>query len=425
MNWVDPLETALEWDNQSMADASARIAEAFCYDEITTSVGGNPEHEIVYINTILPNATAPQYDNLAILGVNIRASREFASLSQLSVYMNRGLGGFHDFPSVLRDLLTNDRFGVGAIISPEQIDEASFTNATAWTTNRRYYFDGALTDPINIRQWGASTAKDFLLDLIIRNGRFALEPLLNFAGPEDITGLFTAGNILEDSFELVYFDQEQRQQPLISIKWRQEQTTGDVNNRGLFPIVRELTVREVTAPADAPEEQIDLSDFCTSQLHAIDRAKYECRFRRLSTHQIRFTTTADQAALDLGRCFRLSLETLTYDQPQNGYVARDGRITSWPELADGNYLVVTWNGQGYVEQQMRVVDGRTTDLSEAVFSVADNVFQTQTYRVQSLSFNEDGNIEVEAIHWPTDSEGISELTSGWNDDANWIIEGEI
>ena len=388
-------------------------------------MGGNPEHEIVYINTILPNPVPPQYDNLAILGMNIRASREFANLSQLSVYMNRGLGGFHDFPSVLRDLLTNDRFGTGAILSPEQIDEQSFQDATAWTTNRRYYYDGALTDPINIRQWGAITAKDFLLDLIIRNGRFALQPLLNFAGPEDITGLFTAGNILEDSFELVYFDQEQRQQPLVAIKWRQEQTTGDANNRGLFPIVRELTVRESTAPVDAPQEQIDLSDFCTSEIQAIDRAKYECRFRRLSTHQVRFTTTADQAALDLGRCFRLSLETLTYDQPTNGYVARDGRITSWPELADGTHLVVTWDGQGYIERQITVTGGRTNDISETVFSVADNVFQTQTYRVQSLSFNEEGNIEVEAVHWPTDEEGVSLLTAGWYDDDNWVIEGEI
>ena len=35
---------------------------------------------------------------------------------------------------------------------------------------------------------------------------------------------------------------------------------------------------------------MDLSDFCTSQQHAIDRAKFECRFRRLSTHQVKFTT---------------------------------------------------------------------------------------------------------------------------------------
>ena len=38
-----------------MADPWARLAEAFNYNEVTTTVSGNPEHEIVYINTILPN----------------------------------------------------------------------------------------------------------------------------------------------------------------------------------------------------------------------------------------------------------------------------------------------------------------------------------------------------------------------------------
>ena len=427
MNWVDPLETALEWDNQSMADANARIAEAFCYGEISTSVGSAPEHEIVYINTIQPNPTTPDYADLAVVGMNIRASREFGNLSQFSVYVNRGLGGFHDFPSVLRDLLTNDRFGVGEIVSPEQIDEQSFLDATAWTVSRRFYYDGAITEVLNLRQWGTERARDFLLDFVIRNGRFSLQPLLDFANPEEITGIFTSGNILEDTFELSYFDQDQRQPPRISVRWREEQVTGALNNRGLFPVVREVTVREAGVGVNAPLEQIDMSDFCTSQDHAIDRAKYECRFRRLSTHAVKFTTTTNQAALKLGKCFRLGMETLTYDQPQNGYVAQDGTITSWPELADGTYTVQAWNGTGQAvtEEQLIVSSGKASNLQGYVFCVADNVSRTQTYKVQSLSFNEEGNIEVEAIHWPTDANGFSDLVDGWYDTANWIIEGQI
>ena len=427
MRWVDPLEQALEWDEQSMADSCARLAEAFCYDEISTTVGGNPEHEIVYINTIRPNPVVPDYNNLAIIGMNIRASREFANLSQFSVYMNRGLGGFHDFPSVLRDLLVNDRYGVGEIVSPEQIDEQAFADATAWTVSRSYYFDGAITEPSNLRQWGVERAKDFLLDFIIRNGRFSLQPLIDFDRDEDITGIFTSGNILEDTFELTYFDQEQRQPPRVSVRWRREQPDGGLAGRGLFPEVREITVRESDVPADAPFEQIDMSDFCTSERHAIDRAKFECRFRRLSTHAVKFTTTTDQAALSLGKCFRLGMETLTYEQPQNGYVAEDGTITSWPEIADGTYTVQAWNGTGQAvtEQQLVVKNGRSATLRGFVFCVADATALTQTYKVQSLAFNEEGNLEVEAIHWPTNANGRSDLVLGWDEPANWIIEGEI
>jgi hypothetical protein len=45
--------------------------------------------------------------------------------------------------------------------------------------------------------------------------------------------------------------------------------------------------------------------------------------------------------------------------------------------------------------------------------------------VQSLAFDEEGNLEVEAIHWPTDEVGVSNISDGWNVDGNWIIEGAI
>ena len=378
------------------------------------------------MNTVVENPAAANYADLAIVGMNIRASREFANLSQFSVYMNRGLGGFHDFPSVLEDMLTNTRYGLGEIVSPEQIDNASFTAATTWTTDRRYYFDGAIAEPINIRSWATDTARHFLLDLIIRNGRWALQPIVEFDVVEPITGIFTSGNIIEGSFELNYFDQDQRQQPRISVKWRQEATSGDVGNRGLFPVIREVTVAEAGVPIDAPREEIDISDFCTSQLQAIDRAKFECRFRRFSTHSVKFKTTTDQAVLDLGKCFKLGLETLAFDQPQNGYIAEDGTVTAWPAIADGTYQALVWNGQGQTvnEVTLAINNGRATTNQGSVFCLANAQAITQTYKVQSLAFDEDGNLDVEAIHWPTDADGFALISRNW-EDANFEIEGAV
>lgn len=419
-------EAELRYDGTSLADQFARAAEAFPHNEITTTVGGNPEHEIVYVNTIVPNAVAANYENLAILGMNIRASREFANLSQFSVYMNRGLGGFHDFPSVLRDILTNTRYGLGEIVSGEQIDDASFTAATTFTTNRCYFFDAALSSPLNIRQWATTTARHFLLDLVIRNGRWSLQPLVELDQAEPITGLFTAGNIIEDTFEMNYFDQDQRQQPRISVKWRQEMTTGDLANRGLFPIIREVTVAEDNAPDNAPREEIDLSEFCTSQDQAIDRAKFECLFRRLSTHSVRFKTTTDQAALELGKCFKLGLETVTFNQPQNGYISREGTVTAWPEIGTDTFQALVWDGQGQQveEVELVVLNNRCTTNQGAVFCRANNAANTNTYKVQSLAFDEDGNLDVEAIHWPTDGDDNSLIRNNFGD-ANFDIDGRV
>ncbi len=45
----------------------------------------------------------------------------------------------------------------------------------------------------------------------------------------------------------------------------------------------------------------------------------------------------------------------------------------------------------------------------------------QSYKTMVLGFDEEGNIDVEAIYFPTDEAGNSELAADWN--VDWIIEG--
>ena len=47
-----------------------------------------------------------------------------------------------------------------------------------------------------------------MLEFVIRNGKFSLQPVANFDGPETVSGLYTAGNIIEESFALNYFDEQ-------------------------------------------------------------------------------------------------------------------------------------------------------------------------------------------------------------------------
>ena len=408
-----------------MVDAWARLAEGFIYNEVTATTT-KPEHEIVYINTITQNTTGtPDYDQLAIVGMHIRSSKEISTLNQFSVYVNQGINATSNFPEVLYDVLTNERYGAGKIMSTAQVDKQSFDDATTWAYNRRYFFDGAISEKINIRTWGASTAQNFLLDLLMRNGKFALQPVANFYGPEEFTGLFTSGNILEDSFEMSYVDEQDRIPPRISVVWREERETTTENSRGLFPVVREVTVREASTPEDAPLEKIDLSDYCTSRQHAIDVGKWQCRSRRLTTHTVTFKTVPDQAALDLGAVFKLGMETITYEQPANGAVSATGAVTSWPPLADGTYSVLLWDGASSQLQEVNltIANGESNEYKGSVFCVRGTASNTQSYKTMMLSFDEDGNIEVEAIYFPTDAAGNSELVAGWEDAVNWVIEG--
>ena len=411
-------------DGDFYGDAWARLAEEFIYNELTTSAG-SPEHQIVYVNTIAENVSEPNYDDMAIVGMNIRSSTEISRLNQFSVYVNQGIGSTSNFPEVLYDLMTNKRYGCGKILNAAQVDLDSFNDATVWTYNRRYFFDGAVSERVNIRSWGARVASDFLLDLVVRNGRFALQPVATFGGPETITGLYTAGNIIEDSFEMAYSDLQDRIPIQVSVKWREEKESSNLQSAGLFPVVREVTVRETGVPESAPITTIDMSDYCTSQKHAIDRAKWELRTRRLITHSVKFQTTPMEASIDIGSVFKLGLETVNYEQPSNGAIADDGTITAWPELADGTYDVLLWDGvtNQIQEVELEIVYGKTSQYQNAVFCIKNSTSDAQTYKTQSVSFTEDGLVEVEATYFPTDENGTSLLTAGWEVASNWVIEG--
>ena len=412
-------------DGQYFADAYARLAEAFYYSEISSSAT-QPEHQIAYVNTIADNPTTPNYDNMALVGMNIRSSTEISQLQQFSVYVNQGINETSAFPEVLYDLLTNDRYGTGAVLNAAQVDKASFDAATIWTNAQKYFFDGAVSERVNIRSWAAKVANNYLLDLIVRNGKFALERVATFGGPETIRGLYTSGNIIDGSFEMAYSDLQDRLPIRISVKWRQEKEASNVVSAGLFPVIREVTVREQSVVADAPIEEIDISDYCTSQKHAIDLAKWELRKRRLVTHSVKFKTTPSEATLDIGSVFKLGLETVNYNQPSNGAIGADGTVVSWPELADGDYDVLLWDGKTSNLQSVtiRIFNGKS-DHPNSVFCLRNSVTTAQTYKTQALSFDEEGNVEIEATYFPTNEDGVSLLTEGWYTAANWVIEGEL
>lgn len=411
--------------NYSYVDGWARLAEAFAYSEVT-STATQPEHSISYVNMISENQVTPDYANMAILGLNIRSSNEIRSLDQLSVYVSRGVIDSHAFPDIFYDLLTNQVYGIGKLYSPKQIDKASFDAAAAWTRERLYFFDGAISSKINVRSWGIERARDFLLELGISGGKFTLNPALDFEQPLQISALFTSGNIIQDTLQVAYLDPQERSDPKVTVRWREERTQGVISDRGLFPIVREIGIRRADARDgdDAPILQIDMSDFCTNQRHAIDRAKYECQLRRYVTHSVGFKTVPTQAILSVGSIIKLGIETVNYNQPQNGAISSTGEVTSWEPLADGDYEVLLWDGVTLGETTLAIRKGRSRTIKNAVFCLQTSSVKAETYRIQSIGFDEDGNVDIEAIYWPTDDAGFSRLVSDFGDE-NFVLEGAI
>ena len=63
------------------------------------------------------------------------------------------------------------------------------------------------------------------------------------------------------------------------------------------------------------EEQVDMSDYCTNEQHAIDRAKWLCQQRKYQTHAVKFKTVPTEAPIQAGSIIKVGLETLKYDSP--------------------------------------------------------------------------------------------------------------
>ena len=119
-NWKKSSEDGSTWNTVTLkglpyteqgnyVDKYGKLAEMFPYKEITSSAEGGPEHEVVAVNEIVRNRNdagqgfVPQYDNMALVGLNIQSSTEFTQLPQFSAYITEGvkvkpLTGYSDIP---------------------------------------------------------------------------------------------------------------------------------------------------------------------------------------------------------------------------------------------------------------------------------------------------------------------------------------
>jgi hypothetical protein len=425
--------------DNNYADAWGKLAESFIYEEITSSAT-QPEHEIVYINEIVENQTAPLYDGIALIGVNVASAFEWQQFSQLSPYVTGGTevrrllnnmtaGPSHLLPDLGLDRLTNPKYGPENI-SDDQIKIDNFRKSAQWCYDRRYFFDGGvIISQEPPRQWIADHAGFMLLDFREVNGQFDLVPFITFE-PVKHVALFTAAYIAEGTFKFETIPLEDRQASQISVKWRQERSSINPANPGMFPQVREVLVREAAPYGDEtlPIEPIEMDKFCTNENHAIDVAKFTLRMRRLRDHAISFETTYDglegiTTGVGPGDMIRVAMDATSYDEFNNGAVLGDGTVVSSQSLGDGVYNVVSWAGTGNVNDSGTLtIAGGIGSPAGIIFTVKQTTTQTRSYQISKITPTDDGAYAIEAIHMPTDANGYMLVAADWNSAAAWVIQ---
>jgi hypothetical protein len=427
-------------ESERWFETRSQVADVSHYEEVTKSNESSPEHTIVYVNEMteeLPQA--PEFTDLTTMGLVLRSSNNFKTINEVSAWIPNGVptrrfaegdtvGPSNKFSDLLYFLLTDKESGLGSVIDPRMIDESGFRRTALFCEKNRLFFNGAVSDAINIRSWMSSTGPLCLSNFVVKNGKFSIEPAL----PTDTEGniirgalqaeaMFSAGNIIEGSFGIESLERQERMQMRAAMTWRNS------SERNRLPVNESFLVKWADESTTQPinEEAFDMSSFCTTKDHAFMAARYVMSLRRRVSHMIRFKTTPDQAKIGPGSLIRIATESSPYSVYNNGVVLSTGRVEALTHLDDGTYQVILYRtGADLTEEaSMTIESGVVTDpsLIGSLFAVQQLSVNSGFYQVEEVGLDEDGLVEISASHHPTNSDGSSLIVADVMDESRFTI----
>ena len=250
-----------------------------------------------------------------------------------------------------------DGNNTATIVAPVEL--SNLQSLSTFCTNNSMFFNGIISKAVNIVDFITQTSPFYFLSFLSVGGKYQFAPILpiNSSNQIDITALtpaitFTEANILQGTFKKNYLSVEERREFIANCIYTECIPT-EIARR------KTVSVRFNTSSLDSPTEQFDMSDFCSDVNHAILYAKYELARRKFTTHNISFSTTLLTTSLIPTNIIKLQL------QRKN--------------------------------------------------SVGDDRTEIEYYQVSSITYDNDGVSNIEAAHFPLDSNSKSlislELTS--------------
>lgn len=450
-------EVADSSQGQSVAENYDAIADVYLYDQQEGSHQNGPEHQVVYVNEQRQNTTTPIYDNMALVGLQLRSGKEWNDFNNFTYYAKQGInvtrmveptsgntsgysppgsitGPTHLFPEILRHLLRAPSAGAGTLIPEDMIDWPGFQAACKVCIQNNLFFDGVIGSPVNVRDWAYEHAPYFFLDFLILGGKISLQPTFPVAPEQGLTGysiygayarlpkisaLFTDGNIVEDSLQVSWYPTEQRLAPQVLVTVRDEVEDGFAETRNI--LVRPNDPNHKSLQVEA----VDFTGFCTNATHAISFAKLLIQTRRYVTHTITFKTFPEGLALAPGAYFKVASQARHVDQFQNGYVLNDGKVVSSTGMSGSNSVYWWRSGLTEVQTGTMTVDGNgftSATFAGAVFTVYSSAQSAYAYKAELISYDEEGMVEITGTHVPVDSTG--RITYLNLEDSQFVVENE-
>ena len=401
------------------------IADFISFEAELPSHMEEPEHEIVYVNEqvkgngSLTDGEFMNYKDLSLAGIRINSSKEFASFSQLSAYFKEGLsiknlidgtiGPSNLFPDIVFALLTDPLIGAGDLIGVRSVDEERMKIASQFCKANKLFWDGVIVEEKNLREFIFQNAQYCLLDFTILGGRFSLFPSVPFnkdtfiidrEQEPNVKALFTDGNT--KNLQVSFLSAEERQDFIGFASYRHERENG-------FPETEVINRRLSSTSDNNPRESFDMSIFCTSKSHAQKFLDYALQVRNKIDHGITFDTTP-QAAMHLapGDYIRLHSEATHTNRFANGVITQDGEIQSQVNVTNGTQIMFWKPGDTSVSDvvAIKITDGKAASAFRgSVFTVPDDSVSDRVYKIESISYAEDGLINISGSYAPLNADG--------------------
>ena len=214
-----------------------------------------------------------------------------------------------------------------------------------------------------------------------------------------ISALFTAGNILENIFEMEYLPLSDRRNFEAVVKYR-------VMAKNTLASERTVLVRYKANDNDnLPQEDFDLTSFCTTYDHAVTVGKYLLSTRKRIDHVITFKTIPQGLQIAPGDYIKVQTDLNPYTDVRSGVVGANGRITSIHEIPDGEHEIAIYklDGQDVQRRTMTVEGGvvKEAELHGSLFALPNLQNTFGVYMIEEVTLEEDGAVTIVASTHPT------------------------
>jgi hypothetical protein len=442
---VFPIELGTEivaGEARELLNEKDAIADYPKYQEEKTSHQEGPEHEVVFVNEMIrpdPEKVVivngrehiggeARYNDLSLMGIRVLAGRDWTSMGQLSAYVKQGIvvdrlidddggdaadgaltGPTNNFAEIAYNLLVSPRLGAGKRIPKSTVDRDAMQIAAKFCHANNFTFDGVIGEKAGVRDFIFTNAAFNLLDFAIVGGKFSLTPSVPYDSEtfkikqqqdinKNIKALFTDGNMKD--MRVSFLPAQERQLPKVTVAYRLEVENGFSSQE-----VVQIRFNDANGGSDNdPEEFLDLTKFCTNPTHAETIAMYKLLLRKHSDHTIDFKTTPSSAlGISAGDYITVISHSTHTNRFNNGSVDAFGGITSSTPLNDSTGTKVYFWKPGNTdvkEGDLVVTDNKTGDPAffGTVFTIKMTNDQRRVYRVNSITIDDEGLVDISAAH---------------------------